>query len=274
MHRLTVRRASRAILVAAVAVALALVPQVTGPLPAAAQANPNTVIFCGPVTAFTAATATATGTITIGTGGPVLTIAAGTSFTGPTLATNANICIVGTTNSTGQLVSGFVFTNPNPVAGGITVCGNVTAVGTGSLNIGGASFTFASGGATFTGLPLTTAGPLCISFTLNASGQVTGGIVSQAAATSPVTVCGAVTAFTAATSSAAGTITISGVAIPIASGTTFTGVTVASGSTFCLQFRLNSAGQISSATASVPLAATVYYGHRHQGMGGPVPYDD
>jgi hypothetical protein len=81
-----------------------------------------------------------------------------------------------------------------------------------------------------------------------------------------------VTAFTAATSTAPGTITINGVTFEINPGTTFTGTAITTGSQFCLSFTLGPGGFVTSGAVTVPLAATPYVERHHRGAGGPTPW--
>ncbi|GAC1330402.1 MAG: hypothetical protein NVSMB22_22550 [Chloroflexota bacterium] len=269
MNSLNPGRLSNALAVLALAIALALIPQFARATPAGAQATTSNVTVCGVVSAFMAATPAAAGSVTFGTGGPTFALASGTTV-GMASTLGTNVCIVAITNSTNQITSAFVFANPAPVANALTICGFITASGTDSLSIGGATFTFASGGAAFTGVPLTTPGPLCLTLTRDATGQVMSGVASTSFVLAPQTVCGPVTQFLAATSTAPGTITINGNALTIAAGITFTGTTIAQGSPYCLVFIFGPGGQVISGRASIPLAATPHYTpQRHHGAGGP-----
>lgn len=254
----------------ALAPALALVPQFAKATPVGAQATTSNVTVCGAVSAFTAATSGTAGSITMGAGGPTFAIAPGTVL-GSAVSIGANVCLVAVTNSTGQLTSAFAFPNSTSKPGMLTICGFITSSGTSNLSIGGASFTFAPAGATFTGVSLTTPGPLCINLTLNSAGQVVSGVASTTFSAAPPVVCGATPLFQAATATAPGSITINGNTLVIAAGTSFTGTPITQGGSTCLTFILGPGGQIISGRASVPLAATPYYGsYRHHGAGGPV----
>ncbi|GAC1514031.1 MAG: hypothetical protein NVS2B16_20080 [Chloroflexota bacterium] len=69
-----------------------------------------TALACGTVSAFTGATSTTTGTITVirASGTVTYPIAAGTTLTGPAPATGSNMCVRGNLNTQGQVMSGSV----------------------------------------------------------------------------------------------------------------------------------------------------------------------
>jgi hypothetical protein len=241
--------------------ALALAPRTGLWTPAQAAAAP-TLTICGPLVSFAPATASGTGSITVGTGGPALTIAAGTTLTGVPTSTS-NVCLFATLNSSGQIASGVLTVNPNTVTQvPLLLCGAVTAFtaatssAAGTVTIGGATVPIATG-ATVSGVSM--GATICLQPTLNASGQITAATVS-----STPTFCGAVTAFTAATATAAGTITIAGATFAIAPGTTFTGATIATGANACIAGTFNAAGQFVAGAVTVPLAATPHYSAQQQ----------
>jgi len=73
-----------------------------------------------------------------------------------------------------------------------------------------------------------------------------------------LTICGTVTAFSAATGSGVGTLTMNGETFLLAQNTTYTGQTLSIGLSFCVTFRLVSNGLINAVAASPNLAGTNY----------------
>lgn len=143
----------------------------------------------------------------------------------------------------------------------VTVCGTVTAYtavagsAAGSITIAGFTITIAPG-ASIVGVTITSGGFYCVQATFNSAGQITSATVAAVSVATPsVNVCGTVTAYTAATATTAGTITIGGGTLPISAGVTFTGKTITTGSAFCLAGFFNTTGQLSAATISTPLSA-------------------
>ncbi|MEP7336692.1 MAG: hypothetical protein ABI977_02925, partial [Acidobacteriota bacterium] len=229
---------------------LAATLDVTGQiiLPSSITASVNTTInICGVVTAFTAATAGAPGSITIG--GTTFPIAAGTTLAGQGLITvGANLCLAATLNVTGQIIV------PSSVTVGVgmtlNICGVVTAFtaatagAPGSITIGGVTFPIAAG-TTLAGQGLITVGAnLCLGATLNVTGQIILPSTVTVNANVGTTLCGTVTAFTAATATTPGSITVGGVTLVIAPGTTIGGGPIIIGTTICITITLNPFGQI------------------------------
>lgn len=223
--------------------------QIIVPSSIGAQATTRLNI-CGVVTAYTAATANAPGSITIG--GTVIPIAAGTVIENAGLITvGSDLCLSATLNAQGQIIP------PSSVGFGgnvtLNVCGNVdaytaaTANTAGSITINGTTFPIAAG-TTINGNNLITVGAdLCFNLTVNASGQVIPPSTVIVDVSAAVTICGTVTAYTAATATTPGSITIGGVTLPIAAGATISGqgnITV--GASLQLTAQLNVAGQITS----------------------------
>jgi hypothetical protein len=198
------------------------VGQLTAPSSVSANAT-TTIQVCGVVSAYTAATASSAGSITVG--GQTIPIAAGTPIDGSGLITlGTDLCLNGTLDGSGQLVV------PSSVSAGATaslsVCGVVTAYAAatastpGSITIGGRTIPIAAG-TSLSGSGLVTIGAnLCLNGSLNASGQLVPPSSVAVNATSTVNVCGVLTAFTPATASAPGSITIGGQTFSIAPGTT------------------------------------------------------
>ena len=241
--------------------------QLTAPASVRLDASAS-VHICGVVTAYTAATALLPGSITIG--GQTIPIAIATVIDAAGLITaGANLCLDGTLNGLAQL------TMPSSVTANATasvhVCGVVsaytaaTASSAGSITIGGQTIPIAAG-TTIDGAGLITLGAdLCLNGTLNGSGQLVVPSSVSAAATTSVTVCGVVSAYTSATASSPGSITIGGQSIPIAAGTTIGGAgRITLGTDLCLNGTLNASGELvvpssvtAGATTSINLCGTV-----------------
>jgi hypothetical protein len=223
------------------------------------------VNVCGTVTAYTASTANAPGSITIG--GQTFPIAAGTSLSGAGILTgsaNPNVCLQGSLNGSGQISNGTVTANAGATAT-VNVCGTVTAytaaTGTvpGSITVGGQTFPIAAGTVLNGGGAITVGSSLCLNATLNGSGQISNGTVAVTG-TVTVNICGTVTAYTAATSTVPGSITIAGITFPIAAGTVFTGtVGPAVGTNLCLSTQVGG-GQITGGSGGPGSGGTTISG--------------
>jgi hypothetical protein len=218
------------------------------------SANTSTAFsVCGFLSAYVPATATAAGSITIG--GVTYPIAPGTAVSGASLAVPTSVlCLQGTLNGSGQLSTAALSVNAGT---SINICGPVTsysgATGTvpGAITINGQTFTIAAGAGLTNANLITTGTLICLSGTLNASGQLAGGTVTAAAGSS-VFMCGIVTAYQAATGSTTGSLTIGGQTITIAAGTTFTGAQmIVGGANVCINGTLNSSAQLTSGTVTL-----------------------
>ena len=215
--------------------------------------------ICGEVDSYTAATGLVPGALVID--GQSFVLAAGTELTNSNLLTaNADICLSASLNASGDITGGSITAN---AATAVEVCGAVTAFTAataavpGSITIGGQTFPIAAG-TTLDGQGLATVGAdLCLDATANGAGQLEDGTLT-ANATAAVEVCGAATAFTAATATAPGSITIGGQTFPIAAGTTLDGQALATvGADLCLDATANGAGQLEDGTLTADAAATV-----------------
>ncbi|HET7452492.1 MAG TPA: DUF5666 domain-containing protein, partial [Thermoanaerobaculia bacterium] len=233
--------------------------------PASVSANVSTTVHvCGVVSAYTAATATAPGSITIG--GQTFPIAIGTTISNADLITaGADLCLAATVDGAGQIVL------PSSVSANatttVTICGVVsaytaaTAAAPGSITIGGRTFTIAAG-TTISNADLITAGAdLCLAATVDGAGQIVLPSSVSANASTTVTICGVVSAYTAATATLPGSITIDGRHLTIAAGSTIANADqIALGAALCLHATLNGAGQIiapSSVSADVQSMVSV-----------------
>ena len=220
-----------------------------GTISASAGGN---VSLCGVVSAYSPATANQAGSVTIG--GQTIPIAAGTTLVGNNLLTAGNnVCLNGQLNANGQLSNGTVTANASG-GGSVQLCGVLTAFqaatanAPGSITVGGQTFPIAAG-TTLNGQDLLRLGSdVCLSGSLNASGQINNGTVTANAGGS-VSVCGTVTAFTPASANAPGSITIGGQTIPIAVGVVLAGQDqIRVGNTYCLSGDLNAQGQVRDGT--------------------------
>jgi hypothetical protein len=182
-----------------------------------ASANVTTTVeLCGVVTAFAAADADTTGVLTIG--GSTLTLAAASSLPA-SVQVGSNLCLRLTLNGFGQVTNGSVQAN---AATTVDICGIVEAHAladadsTGTLRIGGQTFTTAAGST----LPASVqaGSDLCLRLTLNGFGQVANGTI-LVNATTTVEVCGQVTALIAATPTTDGRLVIGTLDREIAAGT-------------------------------------------------------
>lgn len=228
----------------------------------------NTVNICGAFGGFTPATISTPGSIIIS--GQIIPIAVGVVLGGSTaLTANSTLCLYGTANSAGQIILGAV--SPTALAP-VSVCGTVTAYTLstatvpGSITIGGQTYGIAPG-VTLSGAGLLaiTANPtLCLQATLNGAGQIsTGSLGLTLGGTPSVNVCGVVTAYTPATATVGGSITVASNTLVIAAGTTFVGTSQPTvGSGVCLTLVVNSSGAVVggavlATTTGVPLSATI-----------------
>ena len=186
-----------------------------------ATANATTSVeLCGVVTAFAAADADSTGSLTIG--GSTLALAAGSSLPA-SVQVGSNLCLRLTLNGFGQVTNGTVQAN---AAATVDICGVVEALvaadadSAGVLRIGGQTFTTAAASS----LPASVqvGSDLCLRLTLNGFGQVTNGAVLITATTS-VEVCGQASVVAAATPTADGRLVIGSLDRAIAAGTSLDG---------------------------------------------------
>jgi hypothetical protein len=142
---------------------------------------PNGV--CGSVTSYTAATATAAGSLVLATTPPASSatqtyaIAPGSTVTGASsLTAGASVCFVpGTLNSSNQITGGTVL----PATGvTLTVCGLVAGYTAGSvLSVGGTTFTLQSDAAVTGGTP-TVGQTQTFTLTLSPLGRITAATVA------------------------------------------------------------------------------------------------
>jgi hypothetical protein len=175
-----------------------------------------TVKICGDVTAYTAATTLTAGSLKIA--GRTFQVAQGTSLPAA-VKVGADVCATLSLNLLGQVKNGVVTANTTVL---VEVCGDVSAytaatlTSTGLLKIG--SHTYTTGLGTTLPAAVKAGADLCATLELNLFGQVKGGTV-VANVTVDLEVCGQVTAYVAATSTTAGSLTVAGLTKAIAPGT-------------------------------------------------------
>jgi hypothetical protein len=249
MYRHALTRLLTVLVLATVASALAVAPQLTRATPVSA-ATTTSISVCGPVTAYLPATNLTSGQIVIA--GTAYPIVAGAVITGGSITYGASACLTATADSLGEILAGTLVPN---VSTNVSVCGTLaaftpaTSVTAGSLTIGGQTLTIAPNnslgfvGTVFIGTPY------CLSGTLNLSGQLVGGTLTPSSVAN-ISVCGVVSSYIASTSATYGTITIGGQTFGIVPGAVLTGGAFVVGSSVCLTGTVNGASQITSGTFS------------------------
>lgn len=218
----------------------------------------SAVVVCGNVNTYVAASPSTSGLIAIATSNGTASIPIGVNanFTGSTLAVGQNLCINGQVNALGQLTVGTVTANSGgsaPVTP-ISACGAIsgyTAPGAstnGSVTIATptvtVTYTIVAGGTVNpSGFTATNGNSVCLVGTLNAGGQLTQATFSGNS-TQSVTLCGPITAYTAATSSQLGSLTIGGLVVPLALSASFSGQPIVLQNNVCIQGTFNGLGQL------------------------------
>jgi hypothetical protein len=160
-----------------------------------------------------------------------------------------------------------VVATATPGTGGtVAICGPVTAFTAATATTAG-TITFSTtnvvatypilAGVTLVGQNAVAAGAnVCLSGVLDANGNIANGVVTVNSPTT-IVVCGPVTAYTAATASALGSVTIAGIVFPTALGSTFNGTALAAGTNVCLTAQLSALGNLVSGSAVVNTAGTL-----------------
>lgn len=237
-----------------------IVPAAAGVSAVHAQTISNSVTVCGAAGTYTAPTASAAGSLIVG--GVTYPIATGQTVSGASLATSgANICVIGTFNTSNQLTSVTITANTGAsTPTSILICGPVTnytaatSSAAGSIMVNGVKIPIASG-TTIGGATVANGLNVCI------KGAIGSGGLSTASATSnsppvgtptgvTVNVCGPLSAYTAATGTAGGTLVIGGITFPIAAGTSI-GNVPSTGTVTCASLNLGGfGGSVSSVTFS------------------------
>lgn len=195
------------------------------------QFTGQVVNICGVVTDYTASSASAAGSMTFKENNVSTTfgIPPNLSFVGigPSVV-GSDMCLTGVVNASGQIISAFI--KPN-VSQSATTCGVVaawtppTSTTLGLITIAGNTYPVAFG-TTFQGT-FGISSNVCLALTVNSLGQITAGAAQPNGGTTasavPVELCGTVTAFTAPSATASGSIAFSW------NGTTYTYVLPAGG---------------------------------------------
>ena len=268
MTRRTLVRLCVALLLPTLAILSAVLPQISRPGGASAQTAGAPVSVCGALSVYTAPTATTTGSIAFSSPAATYTIASGTTVTiGTGVSTNAGspVCLVGLTNTGGQLVSASI--SLNSAATPITLCGVVGTYSTagtspGSITIGGIYYPIAVNAGGFTGVALTTGTNVCLNATLNALGQITGGVATNnpvAGSTTAVNFCGTLSGYTAPTATTTGMISFPSASYIVAAGVTVvnaTSLAATLGGLVCLVGQSNGT-QLVSASLTTPVSSTL-----------------
>lgn len=234
---------------------------------ASLTANPATPVhvnLCGAVGPFTPTSSTATGSITIGSILYPIALNAG-AFTGtPAVAAGANVCLDATFNALGQITGGVAIANPTttsttPVNGCGTLQGSTPANGAVLATIvftsPAASYTVASG-VTVGNTSLAVNGSLVCIIGQSSNSQLTS-VSFVAPVFSTLSVCGQVTAYTQATTSTAGSLTVDATILPIGVNVLPSGTAISIGLNLCFVATLNSFQQAAALAVSVNQAVTV-----------------
>jgi len=213
----------------------------------------STLQICGSVTAFTNATATATGLLTIA--GRTFTIALGTILPA-SVRVGSNLCLALDLNALGQIRGATVQAN---VSATVQICGTISAYAAASLTtsgrlvIAGRAFVLASGST----LPASVrvGADLCLTLQLNGFGQVQDGSAS-ADVTATLRICGTVSGQSAASLTQTGTLVVAGRSFVLALGSSLP-ASVQAGANLCLALRTNVFGQVQDGTAIVNVTSTL-----------------
>ena len=231
--------------------------------------TPNTglnAVFCGTVGAFVPATTTSTGLLTIA--GATFSLALGTAFTGSTLTVGTDACVTATLNGLGEINGGTVSASGSstPTGTPISFCGTVssftapTAGAAGSVTLSGlnANVTFAvAAGTTIAGSSAApaTGDNICLVGVTNAAGALISATLTPNA-TSQASLCGTVVAFTPATATSLGSLTIGSTTVAVGLNTVFTGEALTVGSNLCLAGTFNGLGSLISGVAQTNTTPT------------------
>ncbi len=275
MNRRTVFRLCAALLLPALAIASAIVPQLARPGHVSAQTTGTTVSICGIVSGYTAAGTGSTGAISFSSPAATFTLAPGATVslgTGASTATNSNICLVGLVGINNQLTSVTITAAPSS-ANTVNLCGVVSAyvpsgsTNTGALTIGGILYPIAVGATGFTG-SVTLNTNICLTASLNGLGQITGGTAvpnPATTSTTPVVFCGTLQLYTpAANNTTSATIAFSApsaASYVVAPGVTVGGASLGlSGSLVCIVGQSNGTQptpQLTSVSFVLPVSTTL-----------------
>lgn len=271
MTRRTMLRLCVAMLLPALAIASAVVPQLARPSGVSAQTTGSTVSICGLVSGYTAAGTSTTGSIAFSAPAASFTLAPGavvTLGTGASTSTGSNVCLVGLVGVNSQLTSATI--TVAPAATTVTLCGVVGVYSTpgtttGSITIGNVFYPIAVGAAAFTGTPaVSTGNNVCLTATLNGLGQITGGVAAAnptTTSTTPVTFCGTLQAYTPASGSTTSATIVfsapSAASYTVAPGVTVGNATLATAGTLvCIVGQINGSQQLTSVSFVPTVSST------------------
>jgi hypothetical protein len=211
------------------------------------------VKICGTVTAYAAATATATGLLKIGS--HAFTIGIGAHLPAAVVV-GADLCLDLEVDGFGRIAGGTVTANAHArlqICGEITAYAAATATATGLLKVGSRAFTLAIDSH----LPASVqvGADLCLDLEIDGYGRVSDGTVTANVETH-VKVCGTVAAYTAATATATGLLKIAGRTFVVGIDSDVP-ATVRLGANLCLDLTLNALGQVARGTAVANVTATI-----------------
>ena len=221
--------------------------------PMAQPASAASLKICGEVTVYVKATLLATGLLTIN--GVPLVIEVGTVLPA-SVEVGADICVDLTTNPLGLITGAAVTAN---VHAEVKVCGVVqaytaaTALATGSLRIGGHTYTLGLGSS----LPASVdvGDDLCLDLELDGFGRVADGTVT-ANAHVKLKVCGTVTAYTEATATTAGLLKVGSKTWTLAVLSSLP-ATVDVGADICIELELDGHGHVSDGEVAANVETSV-----------------
>ena len=137
--------------------------------------------------------------------------------------------------------------SPSGICGTVSAYTPATTAAAGSITVSttnqNVTYTIAAGTVLGNSSGVSVPSNVCLAFTLNAAGAIASGSFS---ANNPIQimVCGAVTQYTGATSSATGTLSIAGITFTTSLGSAFTGGTPTAGQTQTITATLNGLGII------------------------------
>lgn len=168
----------------AIALAIAVALLAAAAVPANAQVPPT--FECGRVNAYTAPTATASGSIQLGTATFILAAGSLRNPPPPNLVVGATVCLSGEQNAAGEFLAQTVLVG-DTLCGTVTAFAAATASSRGSLTLTGnrARTVAVRQGATVTGVQ--TGASQCFKFAFDAAGnpEIVGGVTPVGATTPP-----------------------------------------------------------------------------------------
>ena len=218
------------------------------------SANASTTIkICGVVSAYSRATATTVGLLSVA--GRTLEVAAGAGLPASVEA-GADVCLDLHLNGLGQVRDGDVTANASTevrICGEVTALTKATAGGAGSLTIAGRRFAIAIG----SDLPasVSVGDDICLTLELNGFGQIADGSV-RANAGATIRMCGDVTAYEAATATALGSLAVNGRTFVLALNSSLP-ARLEVGADLCLALETNGFAQVSGGTAAANITTTL-----------------